>query len=96
MSNFEIFTTESYKHDINEILKHHPKDNYLFYFDISLEETIRRQHTRPSRNTQTYLESDLRTFYPEDYIPIHNSEKTIQETSTEDQTLEYIIASSNL
>jgi thymidylate kinase len=91
-----IFSSKSYARDLNEIFAKHPTENYLFYFDISLEETIRRHQTRPSRDTPTYAEGDLQTFYPTTYEPIHETEKIIQEASTIDETLAYIIQASNL
>ena len=85
-----ILATQSYVDDLNEIISKHPAENYFFYFDISLEETLRRHHTRPSRNTPTYVEGDLRTFYPGVYIPVHESEKVISEAFSADETLAYI------
>jgi predicted kinase len=85
-----IFATQSYVDDLYEIFGQHPIENYLFYFDISLEETIRRHGTRPSRNTSTYTEGDLRTFYPGVYTSIHKSEKAIPESSSAGETLAYI------
>lgn len=86
-----ILATKSYVDDLNEIVSKHPAENYFFYFDISIEETIRRHQTRPSRNTSTYTEGDLRTFYPEVYISAHENESIISETSSADETLAYLI-----
>ena len=86
-----ILATQAYVDDLNEIISKHPIENYLFYFDISLEGTLRRHRTRPSRNTSTYTEGDLRTFYPRTYIPAHESEKIIPEASSIDETLTCII-----
>ena len=91
-----VLASQSYVDDLNEIIIKHPTENYLFYFDISLEETVKRHRTRPSRNTSTYAEGDLRTFYPEVYVPAHDSEKIISETSSADETLTHIVAVSNL
>jgi predicted kinase len=86
-----ILSTKSYADDLNEIFSEHPTENYLFYFDISLEETIRRHQTRPSRNTSTYTESGLRTFYPGAYNPVHKDEKIISEALSADEAIAYII-----
>jgi hypothetical protein len=91
-----IFSTKSYANDFMDIIRQHPDENYIFYFDISLDETIRRHQTRPSRNTPTYTEGDLRTFYPKAYEPIHESEDVIPETASIDETLAYIITTSRL
>lgn len=90
-----ILSTKSYANVLNEIFSKHPTENHSFYFDISLEETVRRHQTRPSRNTLTYTESDLRTFYSGVYDPVHENEKIISETSSADETLDYIIETSN-
>lgn len=90
-----ILSTKSYANDLNEIFSKHPTENYSFYFDISLEETIRRHRTRPSRNTPTYVENDLRTFYQGVYDPVHENEKIISEASSADETLAYIIKTSS-
>lgn len=86
-----ILASKSYVDDLSEIISKHPSENYLFYFDISVEETLRRHHTRPARNTSTYTEGDLRTFYPKTYIPAHENERIISEVSSADETLTYII-----
>jgi predicted kinase len=91
-----ILATKSYIDDLNEIISKHPTENYLFYFDISLEETIKRRQTRPSRNTSSYTEGDLRTFYPKVYNPAHESEKLIPEASSFDDTVAYIIKTCNI
>lgn len=91
-----ILATQSYVDDLNEIIGKHSTENYLFYFDISLEETIRRHQTRPSRDTSTYIEGDLQTFYPKTYIPVCENEKVISETSSANETLEYIVKTCNV
>jgi thymidylate kinase len=91
-----ILASQSYVDDLNEIISKHPSGNYLFYFDISLEETLRRHRTRPSRNTSTYKEGDLQTFYPGAYMPAHENEHIISEASSADEILAHIIAVSNL
>jgi predicted kinase len=86
-----ILASKSYVDDLREIISKHPTENYLFYFDIGIEETLRRHQTRPTRNTSTYTEGDLRTFYPETYIPVHENERIISEASSADETLAYVI-----
>lgn len=90
-----ILSTKSYANDLNEIFSQHPIENHLFYFDVSLEETIRRHRTRPSRNTPTYTEDDLRSFYPGPYSQVYENEKIISEASSVDETLTYVIETSN-
>lgn len=89
-----ILSTRSYKELFGEIFREHPSDNHLFYFDISLEETIRRHRTRPPRNTPTFTEDDLRTFYSGVYDPVHENEKIIPERFSADETLAYVVKES--
>jgi adenylate kinase family enzyme len=90
-----ILSTKSYSNVFEEMLKEHPTENYLFYFDVGLEETIRRHRTRPPRNTPTYTEDDMRSFYSGTYESIHDDEKVIPETSSLDETLNFVIESSD-
>ncbi len=90
-----IFSTKSYENDFKKIFSNHHSENYSYYFNVSLKETIRRHGTRPPRNTSTYTESDLRTFYNNEYGSIHDNEKIISERSSLDETIEYIIETSN-
>lgn len=62
----------------------------MFYFDISLEETLKRHKTRPSRDTATYTEGDLRTFYQDAYLPVHKDERLIPEQFSVDEVVGYI------
>jgi adenylate kinase family enzyme len=42
----EGFYAGSWKQTISEFLEIHPEDNYIFYFDISFEETVKRHSSR--------------------------------------------------
>ena len=42
-----ILSVKSYAELLNDIFRQHPKNNFMFYFDISFEETVRRHHTKP-------------------------------------------------
>lgn len=91
-----ILSAKSYAGVVGEVLAVHAHENYLFYFDVSLEETLRRHRTRPSRDTATYAENDLRTFYPAEYLPLHAEEKTIPEAYSVDEALAFVAETSGL
>jgi|GEM_PF-824998 len=52
---------EEHKPHIDELIKAHPTDNYLFYFNLTLEETLRRHATRAKASWLS--EDSLRGWY---------------------------------
>ena len=73
-----IFDSERYEQMFQEIIKEHPDSNYFFYFDISLEETLRRHQHKPNKEDfgekemrSWYKEKDPLEFVQEDVIPEH-------------------------
>ncbi len=91
-----ILSTKSYKKDVDEILSHFPAEVHAFYFDVSLAEATRRHRSRPSRNTISYTEDDLQTFYPPVYEPIYKDEKVIPETYSAHEAVTYILKTSEI
>jgi thymidylate kinase len=90
-----ILNAGSYKRMLQEIFIEHPTENYIFYFDISFEETMRRHRTRPVKDTPSFTDDDMKSWYPAAYVPIHNNEKLISETSSIEETIKFIRESSN-
>src|SRR3989344_5524593 len=45
-----ILSVKSYGEVLEGIFKKHPKENYIFYFDVSFEETVRRHAMRPAKS----------------------------------------------
>lgn len=91
-----ILNAKSYKPMLEEILVEHPTENYIFYFDISFDETMRRHRMRPAKDTPSFTDDDMKSWYPAAYVPIHDEEKLILETSSLERTVEFITKSSNL
>lgn len=91
-----ILSAKSYAGDVREIIRAHPAEHYSFYFDVSLEETLRRYAQRASRDTKTYKEDDLRTFYPRSYEPIWKGERVISESFSVEEAVVFIVDISNL
>lgn len=56
-----IFDAGRYEHMFEEILERHPNNNYFFYFDVSLDETLRRHQTKP--NKDDFGETELRQWF---------------------------------
>lgn len=85
-----IMNAKSYKNIVDKIIDAHPSENYFFYFDISLEETLRRHAQRPVKNTPPFTLDDMKSWYPDEYIPIHENEVLIPESSSIDETIALI------
>ena len=83
-----ILTVRSYEDVLETIFLRHPKDNYIFYFDVSLEETLRRHATRP-KLTQ-FSETEMREWYPPAHKSGHKFEHIIPEHFSIEETIEYI------
>lgn len=66
----------------------HPEDNFIFNFDVSFEETVRRHGQRPKSND--FSAEDMK----ERYHPIENLsydfEYLVPESNTLEQTVSYI------
>lgn len=80
-----IFNVHSYKETFEEIFDEHNDKNYIFTFDISFEETLRRHRTKP--NKDEWSESDMKDWYHPKDILGYNFEHVIQEQSNLEQTL---------
>lgn len=91
-----ILNAKSYRPMLQEILTEHPTENYLFYFDISFKETMRRHRMRPAKDTPSFTDEDMKSWYPAAYVPIHEEEKLISESSSLEETAKFITESSNL
>jgi len=80
-----IFNVKSYKVTFSELFDIHPKNNFIFYFDISFKETIKRHRTKP--NKDDWSETDMVDWYhPNDHLG-YEFEETISEDSSVDQTV---------
>jgi predicted kinase len=83
-----IFSTRGYREVFATLFGAHPRNNYLFYFDVSFEETVRRHRGRAKAGL--FTEADMRTWYkPHDQLG-YDFERVIGESSTLDDTVETI------
>ncbi len=89
-----IFNVKSYKETFSEIFDIHQKNNFIYYFDISFEETIKRHRTKP--NKDEWSETDMVDWYhPNDHLG-YEFEETISEDSSIEQTVKKIKAASKI
>lgn len=89
-----IFDAGRYEEMFKEILQRHPKNNYFFYFDVSLEETLRRHQFKP--NKDDFGEKEMRRWYKErDFLGCFE-ETIVSETSSQEETVRFISAMSGL
>ncbi len=80
-----IFNVKSYKPTFDEIFAAHPAGNYIFTFDISFGETLRRHRTKP--NKDQWSETAMKDWYhPQDFMG-YDFEQIISENSSVEQTV---------
>lgn len=84
-----ILSVKSYEKVLESIFKKHPKENYLFYFDISFEETIRRHGTRVVKGKQ-FGRKEMQEWYPGSHRSNHKLEMLIPESYSIKQTIAFI------
>ena len=85
-----IFDAERYEHMFEEILEQHPDDNYFFYFDVSLGETLRRHQTKP--NKDDFGEKEIRQWFKEKDFLKCVDEVTIPELDSLEAVVERILS----
>ena len=66
----------------------HPDDNFIFNFDISIDETVRRHATRPKNNS--FTAEEMKKWYQPVQGLGHDFEYTIPDEYAIEQTIEYI------
>jgi predicted kinase len=83
-----ILTVKHYRPVFEALLRHHPDNNHFFYFDVSLEETLRRHRSRQSANL--FTAADMRSWYRAGDVLGHASERVIREQCTLAEAIELI------
>lgn len=83
-----ILKAKGYREIVAALLREHPRNNHLFYFDVSFEETVRRHRGRAK--VGLFTEDDMRGWYKAHDLLGVESEHVIGEDSTLDQTVELI------
>lgn len=92
-----ILSVRSYGELLDEIFAQHSGENYIFYFDISVEETIKRHATRQlDPELPSFGEKEMRQWYDNAHRSHHALEKIIPESFSAEQTVDFIRKASKL
>ena len=80
-----IFDSGRYCKMFESLISYHPENNYFFYFDISLAETIKRHNTKPNR--YEFGELELKSWYKKKDLLSSVTENIIDEDSSMENTV---------
>ncbi len=75
-------------------LKEKCPNNYFYYFDVSLDETLKRHNTKP--NSNEFGEKEMREWYKPNQHTGFETERTIPESFTVDKAVEKILAETEI
>jgi predicted kinase len=89
-----ILSERSYGEVFERLFRIHPHENYIFYFDISLDETLKRHATRPLQ--QAFGEAEMRELYPAAHRSGHRFEQIIPESFSLERTVSFIKQTSGI
>lgn len=84
-----ILSVHSYSEILEEMFREHPKNNYIFYFEICLKETLKRHAMRPDKHL-LFGEEEMRKWYPNAQKSNHKLEKIIPEKYSVEETVKFI------
>lgn len=83
--NFTVKVPDSF---LERLFKAHPEENYIFYLEASIDETLRRHKTRTNPRIN---EAKMREVYKHASPAGHENEVIIPESSSFDQTVARIV-----
>jgi predicted kinase len=89
-----ILNVKSYAKVLDDIFDQHSGENYMYYFDISFEETLNRHRTK--LNLQEWTENDMKEWYPAAHRSNHQLERIIPQSYSLEKTVETILSESGL
>jgi predicted kinase len=89
-----IFLTRKYREMFDEIFAAHTGNVYAYYFDISLDETLRRHATKS--NAHEFGEAEMRKWYTSNDLLNCNGEQKITENLSLEDTVCKILVDSQL
>ncbi|HVC36560.1 MAG TPA: AAA family ATPase [Candidatus Dormibacteraeota bacterium] len=90
-----ILSVKSYSKVLDEIFVKHPEGNFMFYFDISLEETLKRHKSRAEKFPD-FGEKEMREWYPVAHRSNHRLEQIIPEAFSAEKAFKFIKRTSKL
>jgi chloramphenicol 3-O-phosphotransferase len=85
-----ILGTKGYRDVFDTLFREHASNNYLFYFDVSFEETLRRHRGRAK--APLFDEAKMRRWYRSRDLLGYDFERVIDETSTLDDSVASILS----
>jgi len=88
-----VLNVKLYQDTLDRIIENHTGKTYLFYLDVSLEETIERGKTK-SLST-LFTAEQLNDWYPASRTPYHDLETLLPEQFSSDDSFEFILNSLN-
>jgi adenylate kinase family enzyme len=80
-----IFSLPSHEKTFQKLFVEHPTENYMFYFDVSFVETVRRHQTRWKK--ELFDEAEMREWYHLGKASGYASEQIIPESSSLEETV---------
>lgn len=89
-----IFDKSRYSQMFEELLKVHPDNNYFFYFDVSLKETLKRHQSKPNKGE--FGEKEMKEWYRKKDFLDGRTELAIPESYTLEEIVEHILAITKL
>ena len=91
-----ILGEKSYGKILEQIFAEHPNNNFMYYFDISFEETVKRHETRKITRGSGFSKDDMRKWYSASYKSGHKLEQIIPESFLVDDTVSKILLETQL
>jgi adenylate kinase family enzyme len=87
-----ILGPKSYDKILDDIIARHTGESFIYYFDVSFEETVRRHATRKTN----FGPEDMRGWYPASYRSAQHPERVIPEFSRLEETVSRILTETGL
>ena len=89
-----ILSVKSYAGVLDRIIAAHAGPSFMFYFDVSFEETARRHQARQA--TSDFTVEDMRPWYASSHRSKHRLEQLIPEQFSPSETVNYISEATGL
>lgn len=83
-----VLKAKGYRDVFGALFREHPRNNHLFYFDVSFEETLRRHRSRATAGM--FTEEDMRSWYKARDLLGYDFETVIGEDSALGDTVNRI------
>jgi adenylate kinase family enzyme len=84
-----ILSARSYAGVLDAIFQAHPRRNFVFYFDVSFKETIKRHEIRRTPDHK-FTDQDMKEWYPGAHRSGHEFERIIPENLSIAETVQFI------